>query len=355
MGLLRLLLALIVLASHSGGLFNYNVANSSVAVFSFFIISGFYMTLILDKKYIDKKASKFFSNRILRIFPTYWLTLTVFIILILLKFFFHIGTSDNAIDHYLKYMPETSPFSYIMNLLNFVSRNITLIFTSDYFLKSNNTGGFLLVQQAWTLQIELLFYLIAPFLVKLSQKLFLIFIAFYIILFFLIIEPLHLIPEYTLTYAFISNLFFFLLGILSYKFIFKKMKKKHLNSRLALSISLAFFAYLLFYNYIPFKLFLPILNISDPFYFLILTLSIPFTFSLSSTNLIDRFMGNLSYPVYITHFLIIKALSNLSVFKSNSDLKTVVIIVISLIISALIFLYVERPIDKYRQQRLKTD
>ena len=163
MGILRLMFALSVLIFHSGMLFNYNIANPRIAVFSFFIISGFYMALILDKKYKSGNSKfLFWSNRALRIFPVYWITLTVLFIFILLKFYFHIGTEDNAITHYLTYAPKTSPAEFYFNLLNFISRNITLIISVDYIRVNNSVPGYLLILQAWTLQVELLFYLVAP-------------------------------------------------------------------------------------------------------------------------------------------------------------------------------------------------
>lgn len=353
MGILRLLFALSVLIAHSGKFFNYNIANPGIAVPSFFIISGFYMTLILDKKYVNKNSGKFLSNRFLRIFPLYWLTLIAVVILILLKYIFHIGTDDNAIVHYIKFASHEPPLIFVLSVINFIIRNITLIFTSDYVFKSDNTPGYLLIQQAWTLQAELLFYLIAPFLIKLSKKIFLIFILLYIFIFFGIVNRLNLIPDTTLTYLFFSNLIYFLLGIISYKFLFKKVEIKKNNSGLLLIIFLAFLLYLLFYNSIPFSLPFNFLYIPNILYYLSFIIALPYIFIFTSVNLIDGFIGELSYPVYITHFLIIKLLSNLSLFNQESNIKTIIVIIITLVGSIVLVKFVEQPIDKFRQNRLK--
>src|SRR5437899_9041000 len=113
MGVIRLLLALSVLIFHAGKFFNYNIVNNTIAVFSFFIISGFYMALVLDKKY-SKQQSKllFWSNRLLRIFPLYWLSLLVVFSFVLVKFVFHIGTDDNSIIHYIKYSSHNLPLFF---------------------------------------------------------------------------------------------------------------------------------------------------------------------------------------------------------------------------------------------------
>ena len=65
MGLLRLFLAICVLLQHSGSSFLRNGSiNGAMAVESFFIISGFYISMILDSKYIGIKNYKLFiTNR----------------------------------------------------------------------------------------------------------------------------------------------------------------------------------------------------------------------------------------------------------------------------------------------------
>lgn len=356
MGILRLLLALSVLIFHSGSLFGYNIANPRIAVSSFFIISGFYMALILDKKYKTKNANfLFWSNRALRIFPVYWITLAALLVLALLKFYFHIGTEDNAIIHYLIYASKTSPAEFYFNLLNFISRNITLIINIDYFRVNNSAPGYLLILQSWTLQIELLFYLIVPFLFRLSKKLFIYLSVFYIALFFGIIIPMNLLPP-NLTYQFLNNLIFFLLGMTAYKFIYKSriFNSKWVSPKFLRMVFIGFIVYLLFYNYLPLKIPLMSLNLDDVIYFTVLTLFIPFIFFCTSQNKIDNLLGKLSYPVYITHLLLIKLLSNTKVFADASPIKTILVIISTLFVSYLAVKFVEIPIDRYRQKRLKT-
>ena len=163
MGILRTLFALSVVLLHAGNIFGLNFVNGQLAVSSFYMISGFYMALILDKKYIKSNSSiwLFISNRFLRIYPVYYVTLAVTLFFIFIKYYFHIGTPDNLIDHYLA-MTNFSPW-YVVEIVNFIFRNMTLLLTIDYFLPTDSTGGYLIIQQAQTLQIELLFYLLAPF------------------------------------------------------------------------------------------------------------------------------------------------------------------------------------------------
>jgi peptidoglycan/LPS O-acetylase OafA/YrhL len=72
MVLLRLLLALVVVLFHTGMVSRY-LMDSHTAVNAFFIISGFYMALILDQKYGSSPAGlkAFAINRFLRLYPLY--------------------------------------------------------------------------------------------------------------------------------------------------------------------------------------------------------------------------------------------------------------------------------------------
>ena len=72
--MIRVLLALAVLLSHLP-LASYKILSGGLAVQSFFVISGFYMALVLDGKYRD--AGLFWSNRILRLAPTYFFMLVL--------------------------------------------------------------------------------------------------------------------------------------------------------------------------------------------------------------------------------------------------------------------------------------
>jgi peptidoglycan/LPS O-acetylase OafA/YrhL len=355
MGFIRLLFAFTVLIYHAKVFFGYNIADSSIAVLSFYLLSGFYMALILDKKYTSEKRHYlflFFSNRFLRIFPLYWMMLLLMVLFMLAKFFLHVGTEDNAITHYITFSAHTNPFAFSLNLVNFILRNLTLLITADYFSVNDNTPGYLLVQQAVTLQIELLFYLAAPFLMRLSKKVFLIFSCLYAVIFFAFTVPSNLFPH-TLLYAFFANLIFFLLGIATYRFFYQFIEKKSVPPRLAFVIFFVYVMYLLLYNFVPLKFPQTFLQNTDILYYGIFMLSIPFIFQFTNNNALDNFLGKLSYPVYISHFLILKALTNIPLFKTDSNVKTIIAIILTSLFSYIALKTVELPIDTIRQQRVK--
>jgi peptidoglycan/LPS O-acetylase OafA/YrhL len=76
MGCFRLFLALSVLASHYW-FWRINFwMGAYIAVTAFYVISGFYMSLVLDTKYTGRRGLlTFYSNRALRLFPVYWIVL----------------------------------------------------------------------------------------------------------------------------------------------------------------------------------------------------------------------------------------------------------------------------------------
>ena len=81
-GLIRTLLALSVVLTHSCPICGYNVADGMIAVECFFIISGFYMALILNEKYVGPGSTwMFYSNRFLKLYPVYWLVLLLMVVI----------------------------------------------------------------------------------------------------------------------------------------------------------------------------------------------------------------------------------------------------------------------------------
>src|SRR5689334_2306169 len=78
MGSLRLFLALSVVIQHMGNPLGIRLLDAGVAVYLFFLISGFYMALVLNTKYVGPGSVPiFYLNRFVRIWPVYFVSVLI--------------------------------------------------------------------------------------------------------------------------------------------------------------------------------------------------------------------------------------------------------------------------------------
>ena len=164
MGILRLFLALSVLSGHcessSGApcpvLGSHIWVHGYVAVCGFFIISGFYMAMVLDRKY-RANIGAFYLNRAARLAPVYWIVLLLFVVGNLLGLLAAVeGVND----------PHSGQQ---MASLSALIANITLIpapfaAAMDGFRYSSPWDR-LISGQMFTVGLELMFYALVPLLV----------------------------------------------------------------------------------------------------------------------------------------------------------------------------------------------
>jgi peptidoglycan/LPS O-acetylase OafA/YrhL len=71
--------------------------------------------------------------------------------------------------------------------------------------------------------------------------------------------------------------------------------------------------------------------------FSLLTAALPVLFTKTGGNKFDRFTGDLSYPVYVNHFILIQ------VFGSFMIPNSLVFVIVSIIFSTATIVFVERP------------
>jgi len=153
MGMLRLLLAVSVVLTHTGAA--YSLAGGRIAVQLFYMISGFLISYVLHKDATYASTRRFYLARALRIFPPYYAVAAVVLVLFILE--------RDRLRQFTELPAGLQAFMGAVNLT---------IFGQDWTsFMANPTGGlplhkFLLVPQAWTLGLELSFYLLAPFIVR---------------------------------------------------------------------------------------------------------------------------------------------------------------------------------------------
>ena len=188
MGCLRLLLALSVVIAHTSPIFGIRLVSGAAAVETFFIISGFYMALVINEKYFAagqalKSAYKLFIEaRAMRLYPLYAFILAL--TLVMQAALLRPGVGTGALAPSLGLWVQNFHQMRWFSLLLLAGTNLSLIgqdcvvfsglnaqtgklfWTPNFWSVPLPGYHFLFVPQAWTLGLEIVFYLLAPFLVR---------------------------------------------------------------------------------------------------------------------------------------------------------------------------------------------
>lgn len=357
MGIVRLILAISVLLSHTSALWGIELIGGPLAVKSFYAISGFYMALVLNEKYNFKHRSyyKFISNRIFRIYPIYWTILCLSILISFLSYYYYGIEKSGRLNVYLQHGDNFNLITWIayvgsqlvlfgQDILLFMGFNTEtgkLFFTSNFKLSNPSTADFMFIPQAWTISIEMMFYMIAPCVAKINLKKIIVLTGIPLLInISLLLMNLNFDPW---TYRFFpAELIYFFAGIIVYKLW--RMKVVFFNNRkLSPFIFIIVLAFTFLYSFI-------IWDLKSYAYLIIFILSIPHLFQLTEKIKWDRYIGELSYPVYLSHILIITGVNLFSVQRIINYPFT--ILAITLILSVLLHEFIQKPIDRIRQKRL---
>jgi len=366
MGLIRLLLAISVMITHQTGQYTYMVAGD-MAVQSFFIISGFFMSYIITEKYRQKKNGYrlFITNRLLKIYPTYWLVAGFILIAIMISP--KLNTVDARYDFLRYYMHhprelQVSTWVYAAEINIF-----TLGAESAYFFGFNAVKGilyyaqnltsppiramnFVLVYQAWILPLEIYFYCISPYILKQKLKwIVLIIVGTGIARYYLSTVGMFWDYEPWIRRFFFTQIGIFLLGRISYD-IYVKMHTRKLPKRLPAVITLGMVLMIIFYYQIP-NLTLYHFDVNRSLYTLLFTAAIPFVFLYTKTVRLDRLLGELSYPVFLTHAIVIDMVRSYAPVWEKTYGSSVLYILVFLV-SYAIYRFLMKPIDAFRQRRV---
>jgi peptidoglycan/LPS O-acetylase OafA/YrhL len=304
---MRLWLAVAVVAGHGAPVLGLPFFDPSAAVLGFYVISGFYMAMVLEGSY-EGRLGSFYFNRFLRIYPAYWVVLLLTVIpeawnylaraeaygpFISLEKGVHPGLGAwllSCLSQVLIFGQEWAAYFSIDSLGK-------LQFQSDSYFLKNSFWHFNFIPQAWTLSVELSFYLLAPWAVKLPSRI----LAFLFGAGLLLRAELHW-AGMTALHPWLGRFFplelsVFFGGILAWRLASStasSSKPGPLASRLLL-LALAL---------------LPFLGVSGPAQEFALPLGVAALLPLWGRERggpLQRLAGDLSYPLYLCHFSVFEA------------------------------------------------
>lgn len=211
MGILRLFLSISVIAAHSGTfVFSSHWIDGGYAVNLFFIISGFYMALILSGKYKAINPIFFYENRVLRLLPLYCIGLFLAVIV----------SYDDIYSFFQSLTFHSKIFFITQNMFVFGQDLSYILCGKDLSGQCAGSVPLTINPPAWSLSVELIFYIIAPFFVKTAKKTLLLF--FVSILYFISLRfvsfPLHNIKYFLNSDSYMFNHYFYPSSFLFFSF-----------------------------------------------------------------------------------------------------------------------------------------
>jgi peptidoglycan/LPS O-acetylase OafA/YrhL len=355
--MLRLVLALSVAMAHGlTTLLGVPLFDGAGAVWVFFAISGFLITIALERKYGTSGGGlrHFYWNRVIRLYPAYWVYLLLFILLM--------AAFPVAFTH------RTSPFLGFWGEMLGTASPVTLGlaffsnatgFFADSFLRLvvdpasgrliEGTASpatpwamtFILIGQYWSIGVELVFYALAPLLVRRVWAVTLVFMlsasglmeAWWIEG----TRALGLHPAIVQLQA-PKFLWTFMAGAVLAHLYFRWQARDRVAGGALAAAALGMAAMLWWRQGVLFPM-----QAFPWWVFCLLVTAVPVLFHLTSRNRIDRFIGDLSYPVYLNHFVLTQMMGSLF-FPPPGWL----IAVTSVALAAVTVLLVERPAQAWK-------
>ncbi|MHB2139308.1 acyltransferase family protein [Pseudomonas monsensis] len=312
MGAYRLLLAVLVAVSHMGKTF-MGLNPGVIAVISFLIISGFVMTSLIERNYqAPGKVGLFYLDRILRLYPQF-----------LLYFF--------AASAVLYILFPGSPQEAELTFKN-IAASLAMVPLGFYMFGATGSG---ILPPAWSLGLEMCFYLVIPFLILYRAR----GVAFVLSVAVFIPACLGLINTDVYGYRLLPGvLFIFLCGSYLYK---PQAKSLAIVAGTAVAAALIFIAIMA--GWIERR---P----SNAEVAAGIALGIPAVYLLTKLKYhrADEFLGNISYGVFLNHYAVMYFLHGLWPISSYDAYTVAKILGLSFLLSGISYYCVERPALKLR-------
>lgn len=337
MGFLRLFLALSVISGHAKStVFGFMGIGAWYAVNLFFIISGFYMAMVLNEKYKETPVVTFYKSRALRLYPTYFVGILLSLII----------SGGFYYDVFVSLTDKSKIFFLLQNLFIFGQDAAYLVCAPMKAGMCQNPVSMTINPPAWSLSVELIFYIVAPFIVKSPKRTFIYFAAgvLYLLILNKLTYPITSVNHFSIAqsasffyYWYPSSFVFFAMGAFGYQFS-KGMVNNYYIPAIASFIAASYTVTIM-----------PLWQMAA------IGLAIPVLFSMTRKNKIDRMIGEMSFPAYILHFPILaffqKHADSLNGVFNHISIGTIVSIC-SCLLGLVLYLTMERRIDRFRHEEL---
>lgn len=362
MGLIRVFLAFSVVVWHIPQ-HNFTLLNAQVAVLFFFITSGFYMALTINEVYAKQGSSgwvrSFYLSRIFRLYPAYLATVAGMTI-----WFACTHTANLFLDH--PNVPLPAFFGLVAMNVFIVGQDFYQAIISSVNQEETNAitravmatlpahffgSLWMSVGQAWSLGSELLFYAMAPFIVR-SVKRIIACICLGLAIRWGLIFGLHGYDSTIWGYNFFpATCCLFCLGSLSYH-LYPRVRQHRFAPLAGAAITVGFAIFILASMLLRHCV-LPVGPAGLDTWglwsaYLIYALSLPLLFACWRKNRIDRFIGELSYPLYLVHGAIIGLI--VAHLQTGPIMREVLVVLASTAVAAAVFMFIDRPVDAWRHR-----
>lgn len=341
MGILRLLLALCVVAAHSRPTL-FGVLDAREAVVLFYVMSGFYMGLILDRKYVGPGGTRaFLINRALRLWIPYLVVLGAFLLAL--------GVTGGLAERLAPFREApwwlgvaaalANVFMVGQDLLYLIGFDASGVRYAAYGVDPGHNGlSLVLVFPLFTVSIEIYLYLLAPLALRSLRR----------TLVWFALGALYYAVVYAAGWGWrIDAIYhwapiawmYFALGALAYRAMqyWLRGDAASLRTRTYLGV-LAILGVAAALSHVVGRAVL-----------VIYVLALPVLFTATRANRLDRWIGELCYPVYILHAPLIELLGAHTSILDHPHAGYIVS-ALAVALAALLYEAVDRRVDRMRHR-----
>jgi len=343
MGLIRALLALSVVFTHAGGL---DLVGGRNAVQIFYMISGFLISYVITERKSYVSVGEFYISRYARLWPQYFIVAAI-----TLAIFYFVRPIEARLFfkafEYLDIVPAcflafSNAFLVGQDWMMFAEITMgDFVFSSDFHKATLPAYLGLLTPQSWTLGVELTFYAIAPFVLP-RRWLMLVLVGLSVAIRIVLVRAgVGMTDPWTYRF-FPAELLFFLIGSLVQQLGLKRYQAM-VSPFYDIGVTMLLTGLIVGYALIPAHELLKSAALMGCF-----AIALPALFRFQHGRKWDVLIGNLSYPIYINHILIITVLHAVGM-HSGGALFAIVAAIFSVIIALAMNSFIASPVDNWRK------